>query len=376
MKPTISLVFLVCLIIFSDCQSKNHGTYNLLIGTYTDTINSDGIYVYDFDSRTGDFSFKSKVADVENPSYLAISRDGKYVYAVNEVSDGGISSFEFNATSGELTFLNHVSSGGNRPAYISVDDRNEFVFVTNYGSGSLSAVSLKDDGSLSTYIQTIQHEGSSINARRQSGPHVHCAILSPNNKFLLSADLGTDKVNIYRFDPAKVSQPLIPAEPDFISDKPGNGPRHILFHPNSKFVYLISEMVGTITAFDYKDGNLSEIQMITMLSPDYNGNASAADIHISPDGRFLYGSNRGNANEIVIYSIDKDGKLSFVSRQSTLGERPRNFVIDPEGKFLLVGNQDSDEIIIFERDQETGLLTPTGKKIQVSKPVCLKFVRH
>lgn len=373
MKTIIALILVICFVNLVHGQSNNSKKYNLLIGTYTSPSKSDGIFVYDFDSQTGDFNFKSKVAGEENPSYLAISLDGKHVYSVNEVRNGGISAFIFNSTSGELTFLNRVSSGGNGPCYVAVDDKNKFVFAGNYGSGSLSAISLKEDGSLGTGIQFIQQEGSSIDKSRQQGPHVHSTVLSPDNHYLLTPNLGTDKVSIYQFDATKISQPLTPADPAFVSVKDGSGPRHITFHPNSKFVYLIQEMGGMITAFDYKDGKLIEKQTITMLSPDFKGRVGAADIHVSPDGRFLYGSNRGDANEVVIYAINKNGELNYAGRQEAMGKTPRNFVIDPSGNFLLVANQDSDEIIIFKRDQKTGLLNPTGKKIQVSRPVCLKF---
>jgi len=171
-----------------------------------------------------------------------------------------------------------------------------------------------------------------------------------------------------------ISKPLTPAEQEFVPVKPGSGPRHLTFHPNSKFAYLIQEMAGMITVFDYKDGKLKEKQAITMLSPDFKGRVGAADIHVSPDGKFLYGSNRGEANEIVIYSIDKKGLLTLVGRQATQGRNPRNFAMDPSGKYLLVANQDNNEIVLFTRDPKTGLLTPSGAKIQVNKPVCLKFV--
>jgi 6-phosphogluconolactonase len=354
-------------------QGSNNKSYNLLIGTYTTSPESDGLYVYDFDCQTGSTKFKSKIAGVENPSYLDISRDGKYLYTVNETRDGGISSFTFNRTTKNIVFINRVSSGGSSPCYIAVDDKTRYAFASNYGSGSLCAVPLKEDGSLSDNIQFIQQEGSSVDKGRQNGPHVHCTVLSPDNKYLLTANLGTDKVYIYQFNAANTSQPLTPADPAFISVKAGSGPRHIVFHPNSKFAYLISEMGGMITVFDYKDGKLHEKQMITMLSPDFKGRVGAADIQVSPDGKFLYGSNRGDANDLVIYKIDKDGKLQYIGHEGTKGKTPRNFVIDPTGNFLLVANQDSDEIIIFKRNQKTGLLTPTGEKIQVYKPVCLKF---
>jgi 6-phosphogluconolactonase len=373
MKTAIALIFVLCSINLVYSQGNNK-TYPLLIGSYTSSGTNDGIYVYDFNGQTGEFNIKSKVSGEENPTYLAVSNDGKHVYAVNEVKNGGISSFLFNPTSGKLTYLNRVGSGGAGPCYVSVDDKNKYVFAGNYGSGSLSAIPLKEDGSLGAGPQFIQNEGSSIDKGRQQGPHVHCTVLSPDNHYLLTSDLGTDKVSIYQFDASKVSQPLSPAEPPFVSVKAGSGPRHITFHPNSKYAYLIQEMGAMITVFDYKNGQLVEKQTITMLAPDFNGKVGAADIHISPDGKFLYGSNRGNANELVIYSINKKGLLSYVGRQPAQGKVPRNFAIDPSGNFLLVANQDSNEIIIFNRDKKTGLLTPTGGKIQISKPVCLKFI--
>lgn len=373
MKIIISLIIAVCFFNLAQGQNGKSATYNLLVGTYSSGKN-DGIFVYDFDSKTGDFNAKSKIAGEDNPSYLAVSQDGKHVYSVNEVSKGMISSFAFNPTSGELTFLNRVSSGGDGPCYVAVDNGNKYVFASNYGSGSLCAIPLKEDGSFGADIQFIQQEGSSIDKSRQQGPHVHSTFLSPDNRYLFTPNLGTDKVCVYQVDANKVSNPLIPANPAYVSVKAGSGPRHIAFHPNSKFAYLIHEMGSMITVFDYKKGNLTEKQTITMLAPDFKGKVGAADIHVSPDGKFLYGSNRGDANELVIYAINKNGKLNCVGHQQTLGKTPRNFAIDPTGNFLLVANQSSNDVVIFKRDQKTGLLTPTGKKIQVGRPVCLKFV--
>jgi len=374
MKQIFSLIIAACFANMLQGQPKNNNILNLLIGTYTTSVTSDGIYCYAFNSQTGDVILKSAISGVENPSYLAVSHDGNHVYAVNEGKTGSICSFLFNKASGELSFLNKVSSGGSGPCYVSVDERNKFVFAGNYNNGSLAAVALKEDGSLGADSQYIQHKGSGIDKGRQKGPHVHCTVLSPDNKYLLTSDLGTDNINIYKFDETKANQPLSPAEQDSVAVKPGSGPRHLTFHPDSKTVYLIHEMGSMITAFDYKNGKCTEKQTITMLSPDYKGRVGAADIHVSADGNFLYASNRGDANEIVIYSIDKKGRLTFAGRQPCLGKSPRNFVIDPSGNYLLVANQDSNEIIIFKRDQKTGLITPTGGKIQVSKPVCLKFV--
>lgn len=346
--------------------------YNLLVGTYTTGGKSQGIYVYSFNARTGEWANKAEALGIRNPSYLAISHDSKFAYSVAENGDGTISSFSFDALTGKMIFLNNVSSGGASPCYVSVDDKNKFVFVGNYMGGSLSAIPIGADGTLSTDSQTFQHQGSSIKPN-QDRPHVHAAVLSKDNRFLFVPDLGTDKVNIYTVDYSK-PKPLAPAEPAFANVAVGGGPRHFVFHPNNKYAYVILENTGDIASFDYADGKLKEKQMISMVTPGFSGKVSAADIHISPDGKFLYGSMRGDIHELGIYSIDKKGKLTFVGRQSTLGKTPRNFEIDPSGNFLLVGNQDSDEIVIFHRNKNTGLLIDSGKRIPIGKPVCLKFV--
>jgi 6-phosphogluconolactonase len=377
MKTTPAIIWVLCL--FSSAQTaqaqqSKHEIYNLLIGTYTKPGKSNGIYVYTFNSETGEFGYKSEVAGIKNPSFLTISEDLKHVYSVSEVGDGkgSISAFSFDASTGKLVFLNHASSGGNGPCYVSVDDKNKFVFSGNYGGGSVAAIPIKADGTLGTDIQSIQHEGSSINKGNQDKPHVHAAVLSGDNRYLFVPDLGTDNVNIYKVDITK-SKPLSPADPASIGVKAGNGPRHFTFHPNGKFAYLIQEMTGGVTAFDYEQGKLYAKQSVSLPPSGFTGKVDAADIHISPDGKFLYGSLRGDLNELVVYAIDETGHLTFAGRQSTLGKTPRNFVIDPTGNFLLVGNQNSDSIIIFKRDQKTGLLRPTGKEISIGSPVCLKF---
>jgi len=348
--------------------------FNLLIGTYTIPGKSDGIYVYTFNSETGEFRYKAEVTGIKNPSYLVISNDRRNVYAVSEQGDGkgSVSAYAFDAASGKLILLNTVSAGGDGPCYISVDKDKKFVFVGNYDGGSLSAIPIKSDGSLASDIQFIQHEGSSINKSNQDQPHVHATVLSPDNRYLFVPDLGTDKVNIYSVN-TKSPQPLTPATPAFVSVKAGSGPRHFIFHPSGSVAYLIQEMMGIVTVFDYKDGTLNARHSVTMPPEGFTGKIDAADIHTSPDGKFLYGSLRGDINEIVIYAVDKKGDLTYAGRQSTLGKIPRNFAIDPTGKFLLVANQNSDEIIVFHRNLKTGLLIDTGKKISIGKPVCLKF---
>lgn len=371
----MKVLVLLCLTWVSLSQSLAQGgkEYNLLIGTYSNKENTNGIQVFTFDTATGDTQFRSKSVDVTNPSYLAISPDKKLVFSVSEAGQGKgtVNSFSFNPASGQLNFINSVTSAGDSPCYVSVNKDQNLVFVGNYSSGTLSAIRLKADGTLDPRIQTIQHEGSGPNKGRQEKPNVHAVVLSPDNRYLFVPDLGTDKVNIYRVDATK-AQPLSPAGEAVV--KGGSGPRHLTFHPNGKFAYLIQELDASVTAFDYKNGTLSSKQTISLLAPGFQGKVGAADIHVSPDGKFLYGSNRGEANEITIFAIGKDGKLTYAGRQSTLGKTPRNFVIDPSGNFLLAANQDTNDVIIFKRDKKTGLLSDTGKKIEIDRPVCLKFV--
>ncbi len=369
MKAT--LLLMLCLISMAKAQTPSN-TINLFVGTYSSPEKNPGIQVYSFNTGTGEFSSKSEATGIKNPSYLAITNDRKHLYSVSEGSEGTISSFSLNAATGQLTFLNTAPSGSNGPCYVSVDHKNKFVFAGNYGGGSVAAIPINADGSLNSNIQNIQHEGKSVKPN-QDRPHVHAAVLSPDNKYLFVPDLGTDKVNIYRVDVTK-SKPLTPANPAFVNIAEGGGPRHFTFHPNGKYAYVIHENTGEVTAFDYANGQLKEKQRLSMPVAGYEGNIHGADIHISPDGKFLYGSMRAEINELGIYSIDKKGLLKFVGRQSTLGKIPRNFSIDPTGNFLLVANQNSDEVVIFKRDKKSGLLADTGKRISVGKPVCLKFV--
>lgn len=349
-------------------------TFNLVVGTYTKSGKSNGIYVYSFDAETGRLMQKAESPPIKNPSFVAVSEDRRHIYAVSELDNGGggVSAFTFDPASGKIAFINSVSSGCNGPCYVSVDRKNTLVFVGNYGGGCLSAIAVNADGSLSDKTQTIQHTGKSIKPN-QDTPHVHATVLSADDRYLFVPDLGTDKINIYQVDTDK-AQPLTPTAQGFAGIAAGGGPRHFTFHPNGKWAYVIHENTGDVTAFDYAKGELKSKATVALLRAGAQGPVSAADIHISPDGKFLYGSLRGDQNEIVVCSIGKSGELTVVGRQSTQGKTPRNFAIDPTGNFLLVGNQNSDTIVVFKRDQKTGLLTPTGTEVSVGSPVCLKFV--
>jgi 6-phosphogluconolactonase len=348
--------------------------YYLLVGSYTEARPDQGIFVFDFDTGTGDLRALSVTGSIENPSYLAIGSHGSRVYAVSEKDHaaGRISAYRFD--SGRLTLLNEGPSGGRGPCYISMDDAATHVFAANYGSGSLGVAALKRDGSLDTAAtESIQHEGGSVNPESQTRPHAHSVLPSPDNQYVLSANLGNDRVYIYRFDKGS-NIALHAADVPYVTVTPGSGPRHICFHPSGKYIYVVNEMAGSIDAFDYKDGVLRHKQTITMLPEGFSGIVEAADLHISPDGRFLYASNREVRNEIVIYYISPAGTLRFAGRQPVLGEAPRGFAIDPSGRFLLSANLKTNEIVVFRRDVNTGLLSFTGKKIPVKGPACLKFV--
>jgi 6-phosphogluconolactonase len=348
----------------------------LLVGTYT-SGKSEGIYVYSFDEKniTADLV---NVAKTNNPSYLAVAPDKKTVYAVNETADttgsvvgGGVTAFSF--AEGKLTALNTQLSGGTNPCYVSVTKSGKWVFAGNYSSGTLSVFPVKQGGNIGAASQTIQQTGTGPNKDRQEGPHVHSTVLSPDNNYLFVPNLGIDKVMIYRLNNS--TGKLTPATVPFAANAPGSGPRHFDFAPNNHFAYLIEEMSGDVVAYAYNNGALKQLQIISSIPKDFKGTIGAADIHVSPDGKFLYCSNRGDGNTITIFSINqKTGKLALVGHQSTLGKTPRNFNFDPSGNFLLAANQASDEIVIFKIDKKTGLLTDTGKRIEVANPVCLKWV--
>lgn len=350
--------------------------FYLLIGTYTGT-GSKGIYVYDFNAQTGKAKWVSNTDTITNPSFVTFSHNGNFVYAVNETNGanpGRVSAFSFNKTSGKLKFLNTVLSGGDDPCYVAAGNNNKWVAVANYTGGSVAVFPVNKNGSLEPYSQLIQDSGSSINKVRQEKAHVHESVFSPDNNYLFTPDLGMDKVMIYKFK-STLKKPLQPASPAFVNATPGSGPRHITFHPNKKFAYLIHEMGGTVTAYSYNNGKLKEIQELPTHPVGFKGVIGSAEVFTSPDGKFLYASNRGDENTITIFSINPStGKLKLIGYQTVFGKAPRNFIIDPTGNYLLVANQDSDNIVIFKRDKKTGLLKETKEQIKLPKPVCLQMI--
>jgi len=350
--------------------------FYLFVGTYTNGNASKGIYVYQFDAATGDATLVSTAATA-SPSYLALAPGGKFLYAANEAEENdsaGVSAFAFDKSTGRLRFLDRQATGGGGPCYVSVDAHRKWVMVANYGGGSLAALPVHADGSLGALTQLIQHTGAGPNKDRQEKPHVHSVTFSPDEHYLLAADLGLDKLSIYRFNANAATHPLTAPKDSAQQVEPGAGPRHISFYPGKPYVYLMTEMAGAVDAFRWSNGKLVPFQHISSLPEGFKGDIGSADIHVAPKGKFLYASNRGDANSLAIYAIDTaTGKLTVKGFESTQGSTPRNFMIDPTGHWLLVANQRSDNIVVFSIDKVTGLLKATGKQLSVPAPVCLKM---
>src|SRR5579862_3670177 len=329
-------IALLTAILFSLSATAQH--YYLFVGTYT-SGKSKGIYVYDFNAASADVQPVS-VAEAKNPSYLAIASGGNYLYSVNENSgqEGGVSAFSFDQKSGQLQLINEQKSGGEDPCFISVNRARTWAIVANYSGGNLSALPIKPDGSVGPVTELIQHTGAGVNKQRQEKAHVHSTFLTPDEHYVFTADLGTDKLTVYHFNP-NVSRPLAATRDSVVNVLPGSGPRHFAFHPTKNFVYVIEELTGTVDAFRYTGGRLTSLQRISAVPKDFTGEDGSADIHVSPDGKFLYATNRGDANSLVIYKIDAaTGRLHIQGFQPVMGKHPRNFIIDPTGKFLLVAN--------------------------------------
>jgi 6-phosphogluconolactonase len=364
MKITVLLIFLGIM----NIQAQDN--YNLVVGTYTNTCHSEGIYVYDFNTSTLNFKLKSNTENVASPSYLAVSPGNNIIYSVNE--NGGkssISAFKYTPSSGKLNLLNKKDAEGADPCYIINDDKN--VITANYGGGSITVFGKKPDGSLTDALQVVKHSGSSVNKERQEGPHVHMVHFSPDKKHVFVNDLGTDAIYIYSYDPNGGSKTLTLKET--IKTKPGSGPRHLAFNPNGIFFYVLHELTGALDVYSYMNGKAEVMQETTVVSEGFMGIVGAADIHFSNDGKFLYATNRGDANSISVFKVHSNGKINVVQRISTQGSSPRNFTIDPNDNYVLVANQNTNNITIFKRDKTTGMLTDTAKKIEICAPACLVF---
>lgn len=364
MKIAKLLLLLVCI------NVNAQDNYNLVIGTYTNTCESKGIYVYDFNVSTLDFKQKSSTDGVINPSYLAVTPSNNVIYSVNENgAKSNVSAFKYAPATGKMSLLNKKDSEGEDPCYIINDDKN--VIVANYSGGSIAVFGKKHDGSLTDAKQVIKLTGSSVNKDRQGSAHIHMVYFSPDKKYVFATDLGSDKIYMYSYNANGDGNMLTLKET--INVKAGSGPRHLAFNPNGIFMYLLNELDGSLVVYSYINDKLVVIQETTVVAKDFEGATSAADIHFTADGRYMYATDRGDANTITAFKVHSNGKINMVQSISTQGCGPRNFVIDPTENYILVANQETNNVTIFKRDRLSGMLTDTGKKIELCAPVCLLF---
>lgn len=349
------------------------------VGTYT-TRGAQGIYIYRWDAANGCLEHVGIATGISNPSFLAIHPRQPYLYAVNEVTEfkgqasGAVSAFSIDFESGGLRLLNQQPSHGTSPCHLTVEPGGHFVLVANYSSGSVCVLPIGDDGHLGEATDVVQHHGTGISPDRQEGPHAHSANLDPSGVHVLVADLGLDRIMVYRLD--RAGRRLVSHTPPWSPLHPGAGPRHLAFHTSRRYAYVINELDSTMAVFAYdaEGGRLEELQTISTLPEGFQGTSYCADVHVSPSGRFVYGSNRGHDSIAVFAVDDATGRLSCIGYEPTLGKTPRNFAIDPSGSFMLVANQDTDSVVTFRIDQQTGRLTPTGDVASVSMPVCVLLV--
>jgi 6-phosphogluconolactonase len=367
-------IALILLVMTQQLEAKKHLLY---VGTYTKGM-TDGIFIYSFNDKTGKLKDLKIPVVSNNPSFLTISPNNKYLYAVGETDDpdknhsGGVSAFKIEKK-GRLKLINHVLTEGPNPCHVSISSDGKKLIASNYTGGSISLFNLLPDGSLTEMIQKVQHEGSGPYPGRQEGPHAHSAKFSPDGRLLFAADLGIDELKIYEIKLAVL--PLSPHSQPFVKFSPGSGPRHFDFTPDLTYIYVINELSSTVSVLMKYGNTWKEVQSISTLPKDFEGENTCADIHLSANGNFVYASNRGH-NSLVVYQRDKtNGKLELIQTTSVQGDWPRNFTIDPKGRFLLVANQRSNDIVVFSIDEATGKLLPTGKKIECNSPVCLQFLK-
>ncbi|MDC8100507.1 lactonase family protein [Chryseobacterium rhizosphaerae] len=373
MKKILSSVFII--LAFIKLYSQN--TY-VFFGSFNRDKTTEGIYVYELDTIKGKLSKVTSVKGILNPSFLTLSLNGKYVFACTESKTknaGSVSSFAFNPTDKKLTFINSQKSGGENPVYVTAHQNGKWLINGNYTEGSVSVYPVLENGSIQPAVQNFQFLEGSINPGRQERSHIHSTIFSPNFDYIFLPDLGADKIRSYHFENEK-HEPLSPAEPPFTQAVLGSGPRHLTFHPNGKYAYCIEEMGGAVSVYGYDKGKLTPIQRIDTHSEKFKEDFESSDVHISPDGLFLYASNRGVENNIAIFSIQNDGKLKTVGYQPTKGKHPRVFAIDETGKFVIVTNAQSGDAFVFRRNAETGLLKKVGKRVKIRAVSSVQIRRY
>ncbi len=356
----------------------------LFVGTYTEalphvpTAHAEGIYSYSFDPATGKLDYLSKTKGVDNPTYATVDSTGQYLYAVCEFEGGReniCSAFRINRETGELTLINQQPTFGQASCYVTIDHSGRYVLVANYASGKTALMlPIRADGGLEAASDTVTHTGSSVNKERQEGPHGHCILPDPKNQYVFVADLGIDQLVRYKLDVE--GGKLIPSAEGNVQIEAGSGPRHFVFHPNGAYLYVLSELLATVTvlSYDAATGKTVTLQTISNLPDGFDGQKWAAAIRITADGRFLYASNRGH-DSIGMFAVDgQTGKLTALGFQSTGGKVPRDFNIDPTGQWLLAANQATDTIVSFRINQSTGVLEDVGIVSEVATPVSLAFL--
>lgn len=352
--------------------------YWAYIGTYTGPKSkAKGIYAVRFDSSTGKVGKPELAVETTSPSFVALHPTGRYLYAANEVGNFGgersasVTAFSIDNATGKMKELNAVASGGTSACYVACDKKGTRLFVANYGTGSLAAMPIVEGGKLEPRTSFFELDGKGPNEKRQNGSHAHSIQPSPDNRFVLLADLGSDRMYVYRFD-GKV---LTPNDPPYATLDPGSGPRHFAFHPNGRHVYAINELLNTVTAFEWdaKKGVLTKKATVTTLPSGFSGESHTAEVVVHPNGRFLYGSNRGH-DSLAMFRIGSKGELTSIGHTPTQGSTPRNFALDPTGNWLFAANQRSDNVVLFRVDTKTGALTPTGDTFEVGSPVCVRFL--
>ncbi len=358
-------------------KTKRGGKMRVYIGTYTKK-QKQGIFIFDMDTKTGQLTPSVAGPETPNPTFLTIHPNGKFLYAVNEIDDfegkkaGSVSAYSI-AADGSLSLLNQQSSVGDGPCYITLDPSKKHALIANYGGGSVAVLPVESDGKIGTATAFVQHIGSSVNKDRQGEPHAHSLNPDATGKYAFAADLGTDKIYIYNLDSAKGT--LTPHSPPALNTKPGAGPRHFTFAPDYKHAYYCGELDSTVNvaSYDAQTATLTNIQTLSTLPADYHepGN-STAEVRVHPNGKFVYVSNRGH-NSLAIFAVQPDGTLKAAGHQSVMGKTPRNFNFDPSGTFLLAANQDSDNLVVFRLDGQTGKMTEV-MQVSVPMPVCIKFL--
>ena len=367
-KVTLLLSFLIFTSLYSQRQFVFFGSYNWDKG-------SEAVYVYELDNESGKLTKVTSSSDIINPGYITVSNDGKYVYASSDAKmpNGTVSAFAFDADKKSLTFLNQQKTGGENPVYVNVDKSGKWLINATYNIPTISVFPLLENGKIDSIAQHFTFtEGSGVNPKRQDKAHTHSVVFSPDYKTLLVADLGADKILQYPFD-AYQKQPLIDSQNTFINTKPGSGPRHITFSKDGKLAYSIEELDGMISVYDFSENKLKEIQRIATHPDKIKEGFESSDVHISPDGKFLYASNRGKENNIAIFKIKEDGTLESIGYQSVKGKHPRTFAIDETGKFIIVTNVNSNNVTVFKRNLETGMLKKIGKPVKINHPTCVKI---